>query len=341
MLRKLLLLAGPAAVALAALYFYLTGGRIMSTDDAVIQLARTDIACNVAGQVAKIAVSDNQKVARGDPLFSLDDRPFQIAVREAEAHLADAKLQIDALKATYRQRQAERQTAQDLLALRQTELVRQKKLAAAGIASQAQLEQAEHAEQTARLQVDSAHDAIANVVANLDGNPEIATADHPSVRQAQAQLDRAFLNLSYTAVRAPSDGIVTKVEQLQVGDYITAAAPLFSLMSGSDVWAEANFKETELTHMRPGQSAVIEIDSYPGRKLRGRVVSITPGTGSAFSLLPAENASGNWVKVVQRLAVRIAFDQLPDDLPLRAGLSATVSVDTGHRRTLFGASAAQ
>jgi membrane fusion protein (multidrug efflux system) len=340
MLRKLLLLAGPAAVALAALYFYLSGGRVMATDDAVIQLARTDIASNVAGQVAEIAVRDNQKVAKGDLLFTLDERPFQIAAREAEAALANARLQIDALKATYRQRQAERQAAQDLLALRRTELARARKLAAAGIAAQAQLDQAEHAEAAARLQLAASEDAIANVAASLGGNPDIATADHPAVRQAQAALDRARLNLSYATVRAPSDGTVTKVEQLQVGDYVSAAAPLFSLMSAADIWAEANFKETELTHMRPGQSAVVEIDSYPGRKIKGRVASITPGTGSAFSLLPPENASGNWVKVVQRLAVRVALDQLPDDMPLRAGLSATVSVDTQHRRTLFAAAAA-
>jgi membrane fusion protein (multidrug efflux system) len=335
MLRKLLLLAGPAAVALAALYFYLAGGRIVSTDDALVQLARTDIAANVAGQVAKVAVTDNQKVAKGDLLFVLDERPFQIAVREAEAELATAKLQIDALKATYQQRQADRAAAQDLLNLRETELARQRKLTASGIGSTAQLDQAEHAEAAAKLQLAGSREAIANVVANLDGNPEIETAKHPSVQHAQAQLDRALLNLSYATVRAPSDGTVTKVEQLQAGDFITAAAPLFSLMSSGNIWAEANFKETELTYMRPGQSAEIEIDGYPGRKLAGQVVSVSPGTGSAFSLLPAENSSGNWVKVVQRLAVRISFDQIPADLPLRSGMSATVRVDTGHKRSLF------
>jgi len=335
MLRKLLLLAGPAVVALAALYFYLTGGRIVSTDDAVIQLARTEIAANVGGQVAKIAVTDNQIVAKGDLLFALDDRPFQIAVREAEAQLATAKLQIEALKATYQQRQADRASAQDALALRQTELTRQRRLTADGIGSQAQLDQAEHAEAAAKLQVAASREAISNVVANLDGNPEIETNSHPSVQHAQAQLDRALLNLSYATVRAPSDGVVTKVEQLQIGDFITAAAPLFSLMSSGNIWTEANFKETDLTYMRSGQSATIEIDGYPGRKLTGRVASVSPGTGTAFSLLPAENSSGNWVKVVQRLAVRISFDQVPPDMPLRSGLSAYVSVDTGHKRTLL------
>jgi membrane fusion protein (multidrug efflux system) len=173
------------------------------------------------------------------------------------------------------------------------------------------------------------------VLASLGGNPEIPVDEHPSVQRAQAELDRAKLNLSYAEVFAPADGIVTKVEQAQVGDYLNAAVPAFALVSSSNVWIEANFKEVQLTHLEPGQEAQITIDAYPAHDLKAKVVSVSPGTGAEFSLLPAENASGNWVKVVQRLPVRLELEA-PPDVPLRAGLSAQVEVDTRHQRSLFG-----
>jgi membrane fusion protein (multidrug efflux system) len=338
--RGPLLLVAPLLVALAGGAVWLTGGRTVSTDDATIQVARTEISSMVAGQVAKLLVSDNQMVHQGDLLFTLDDRAFRIGVAEARAALASTKLQIAALKATYQQRQADRRVALDMAELRHAELARQRRLATAGIAAQAQLEQAEHAARAAELQIAVSEESINNAKASLDGNPDIDIDNHPAVLQAQAQLDRALLSLSYATIRAPSDGIVTQVDQLQVGDMIAPATALFSLMSSSAVWAEANFKETDLTYLRPGQSASIEIDSYPGQKFPGQVVSVSPGTGSSFSLLPPENASGNWVKVVQRLPVRIAFAPLPANLPLRAGLSAVVTVDTQHRRSWFGQGAA-
>jgi membrane fusion protein (multidrug efflux system) len=155
--------------------------------------------------------------------------------------------------------------------------------------------------------------------------------------QAQAALDRARLNLSYTTITAPSDGVVTRVEQLQVGSYIAASTPVFALVSTHDVWLEANFKEDQLGHMRAGQVANVRVDSYPGKTFKGKVVSVSPGTGSQFSMLPAENATGNWVKVVQRLPVRIELEQLDAAYPLHAGLSATVNVDTRYQRHLFSA----
>jgi membrane fusion protein (multidrug efflux system) len=178
---------------------------------------------------------------------------------------------------------------------------------------------------------------IGAVVANLGGNPNIAPDKHPAVQQAQARLDRARLDLSYTTVRAPSDGIVTRVDQLQVGSYINASAPVFALVSASDVWIEANFKEDQLTYMRVGQAVTVKVDSYPGMAFEGEVVSLSPGTGSQFSVLPPENATGNWVKVVQRLPVRVRLKRVDSAFALHAGLSADVSVDTRHRRHLFGA----
>jgi len=257
-------------------------------------------------------------------------------LKETKAKLENARLQITALKATYLQRQADVQAAKDTLAYQQHEFNRQKTLAAQGISSQAQLDQAQHALTNAAQQVNAIEHGRENIRASLGDDLNLDVNDHPSVQQAQAALDRAELNLSYTVIKAPAAGIATKVDQLQVGDYITAATPVFSLISDKDVWVEANFKETELTYMRPGQQATIQIDTYPGRVFHGKIVSISPGTGSSFSLLPPENATGNWVKVVQRLPVRISIDDADPSMPLHTGLSATVEVDT--HRSRFGKS---
>ena len=335
-LRLPLMVLGPVIVAVVAAYLYLTGGRFESTDDANVQSARVAISANVAGRVQDIAVRDNQAVHRDDILFRLDDAPFRIAVDEASAQLASARLQIESLKANYRQRQSELTSAKDTLAFQQTEYDRQKRLLGSGIASQSQVDRATHALDEARAQVAGAQQQISAVIANLGGNPNIEPDRHPLVQQAQALLDRAKLNLSYTVVKAPSDGIVTRVEQLQVGTYISASAPVFALVSTGNIWIEANFKEDQLTHMRVGQAASVEVDSYPGKTFEGKVASVSPGTGSQFSVLPPENATGNWVKVVQRLPVRVELEHLDPAFPLHAGLSANVSVDTRHQRRIFG-----
>jgi membrane fusion protein (multidrug efflux system) len=329
------MVAGPAVVLLAAGYWYLTSGRYVSTDDAYVQAARMAISTDVAGRVVEIAVRDNEQVKAGRVLFRLDPRPFRIAVEQAKAQLAAERLQIDAMKATYRQKQADAKAAEHTVAYQQREFERQKQLIASGTTSRQQFEQASQAYDTGRQQlVGKQHDA-ANALANLGGDPDIPVDQHPKVQHAQAALDRAELDLSYTVIRAPENGIVTKVEQLQVGNYVTAALPLFSLMSTDRIWVEANFKETELTHMRPGQTATVEVDTYPGAVLSATVESMSPGTGLTFSLLPAENATGNWVKVVQRLPVRIGIDHFDPNVPLHAGLSATVEVDTGRDRPLL------
>jgi membrane fusion protein, multidrug efflux system len=333
-LRVPLMLLGVAAVLIAALTFWLTGGRYMSTDDAYVQAARTSISSNIAGQVARILVHDNEPVHRGQLLFTVDDRPYRIAVEAAQAKLASAGLTVLAGKATYRQQLASVRSAQDTVSYQEKEYDRQRKLLATGIASQAMYDGAQHALDNARQQEASAQQQAAGVLAMLDGDADIDVNRHPSVLQAQAELDRAKLNLSYTQITAPDDGIVTKVEQLQVGDHINAASPVFALISTRDVWIEANFKESQLAHMRAGQPATIQIDTYPGRTFKARVASIAPGTGSQFSVLPPENATGNWVKVVQRLPVRLELDDAVPDLPLHSGLSASVDVDTGHRRGL-------
>ena len=309
-------------------YLYLIGGRYQSTDDAYAQAATVSISSNVAGRVSEIEVRDNELVHRGATLFKLDDAPYRIAVSDAAAHLADTRLQIESLKSTYRQRQVELQAARDTQAYAQQQYDRQTRLLKTGIASQAQFDQAAHSLDAARQQVANVQQQIGVALANLGGNPNIAPEHHPLVAQAQAALDRAQLNLSYTVISAPTDGIVAKVEQLQVGDTIAASAPVFALVSTGDVWIEANFKEVQLARMRPGQVATVKIDRYPGRTFAAKVTSVSPSTGSQFSLLPPENATGNWVKVVQRVPVRLQLAQSDAEFPLQAGLSADVTVDT-------------
>jgi membrane fusion protein, multidrug efflux system len=329
--RLPLMLAGPIVVLIAASWWYLTSGRYVSTDDAYVQAARTMISTDISGRVVKVAVHDNERVKQGQLLFQLDDRPYRIAVEEATAMLAAARLQVEALKATYHLKVADAGGAEETLAYQQREYERQRQLASSGVASRSVFDQVQNAMAVARQKVASTHSDIANILAQLGGEPDIPVEQHPSVQRAQAALDKAQLDLSYTVVRAQENGIATKVEQLQVGSYVTASTPVFAIVSDR-LWIEANFKETELTYMRPGQSATVEIDTYPGVAFGAKVVSLSPGTGLTFSLLPPENATGNWVKVVQRLPVRLQLEHYDPDLVLPAGLSVSVDVDTNYRR---------
>jgi len=330
--RNFLLIGVPILFLIIVAIIYLTSGRYVSTDDAYVMGARTEISANVVGRVIEIAVQDNQEVRKNDILYKLDDRDFVNARNDARARLANARLQISSLKATYRQRQADMRSARAKLNYLEREFKRQTALAESGISSQTQLDQARQSFISARQNFDAIDQDAASVLASLNDDPDINVDDHPLVQQSQAMLDQAELNLSYTVIQAPIDGILSKVENLQVGDYINAAKPVFGLVSNKDIWIEGNFKETELTYMRPGQKATIKIDTYPGKVFHGTVVSISPCTGSVLSILPPENATGNWVKVVQRLPVRVSIDDADPEQPLRMGLSVTVEVDTRHSR---------
>ncbi len=325
--RKVLLIGGPVLAAIVLGAVYLIGRGTVSTDDAYIQSARVDISANVSARLADLYVRDNQYVKAGTVLFRLDARRFEVAVREAEAQLASARLKVQSLQADYRQQLAGQAAANGTLAFQQKTHERQAKLTEAGIASGAQLEQSAHELASARQRLQAAREQSASAFAALNGNPDAAPDSQPMVQQAQAALDRANLELADCVVRAPMDGIVTRVEQIQVGDYIASAKPLFALVSAEKVWLEANFKETDLTHIRAGQTARFTLDTYPGQRFTAKVESVSPGTGSSFSLLPPENASGNWVKVVQRLPVRLAITDRPKDLRLTAGMSAVVKID--------------
>ena len=325
-LRWPLLIGGPAIVIAVVAYFVLTGGRYQSTDDAYVMSARTPISANVSARVLELAVHDNQPVKKGQLLFRLDDRDFKAALAQAQAQLATARLQIQTERATANQQGASVTEAQAALDYAQRELVRQRVLAGGGVASQQQLDQAVNAvnEARAHLQAVQQQAIAARTAAGSDNG---AIDAQPAVMQALAALQRAQLAEGYTTIVAPQDGVVTKVEQIQIGSYITAAQPLFWLVSGRP-YVEADFKENQLAKMRVGQPAELDIDAYPGQKLKGRVASFSPGAGSTFSILPAQNATGNWVKVVQRLPVRIEFDEPPPEMASHAGLSANVKVDT-------------
>lgn len=317
-----LILGGPLLILLVVGYFVLTGGRYESTDNAYVQIAKTPVAASVNGRVTQIFVHENQFVRRGQVLFRLDPSDFQAQQQAAQATLAQAQQQVTEAQAAYRTQGANVAEAQDNVAFTAREARRQQALYAAGVASRQQVDQAAHAAEVARDQLTAARQQQQQALAALGGAP----GSNPGVLQARAQLQRAQLSIGYTTVVAPADGVVARVEQMPVGTYLNASQTAFWLLSGQP-WIEANFKEDQLAHMKAGQPADIRVDAYPDAHLRGHVASFAPGTGAAFSALPAQNASGNWVKVTQRLPVRIEFDRPPPGMAARAGLSAKVKVD--------------
>ncbi|VVN92103.1 Multidrug export protein EmrA [Pseudomonas fluorescens] len=321
----------PALFAVIGYSQYVANAPFVSTDNAYARVAKASINARISGQVIEIAVDDNQQVRKGQILFRIDPKPFQIAVDRAEARLGTARLRIDGLKANYRQQQAELQSAKASADYDQKEFARKKALMATEFVSRAIYERAETDLKVSRQRIASIEQQIASAVAALNGNPDIAIDSHPAVREAKAQLDEALLYLSYTTVTAPDNGIVAKVDDLQVGNYVNNGAAAFALISDREIWVEANFRETQVTHMRPGQPATITLDTYPDRQFNAHVISMSPGAGADFALLPPENATGNWVKVVQRVPVRLELDEADPALPLFSGTSATVKVDTGHR----------
>jgi membrane fusion protein (multidrug efflux system) len=330
-LRRPLLIAVPALVALIGSAAFMADRHYVSTDDAYVRSTKGSINARVSGQVVEIAVRDNQFVRKGQLLFRIDPEPYQVAVEQAEARLASAEMEVRGLKATFHQQLAELQSARDSAVFDRQEFDRRKDLLASDFTSREDYERAEKDFKVAGQHIVAAQQQVSGTVAALNGNPGIAAGQHPTVRQAKAELDRAKLNLAYTRVVAPEDGIVTKVDDLQLGDFVNPGAATFAMMSTRHVWIEANFRETDLTDMRPGQAATIAVDAYPGHLFRAHVMSMSPGTGSQFSLLPPENATGNWVKVVQRLPVRLALDDSDPKRPLYAGISVTARVDTRQR----------
>jgi membrane fusion protein (multidrug efflux system) len=333
-LRRFLLALGPIVVLAGGLAAYTAGGRYVSTDNAYVHAGKLTVATDVSGIVANVAVKESQKVDKGQVLFTLDQEPFRIALAGAEANLGIVRNQLVTLQATWRQKQAQVAQAKTDAAFYETGFQRQQDLLKRGVASQAAYDQAKRDLDAARERVVMAQNDADATLAQLGGKADAPIEQNASYLAAQAQVDKAKRDLTRTTVVAPIPGIVTNVDALQVGEYLPAAQAAFSLISSADVWIEANPKESDLAYLKAGASAVVTIDAYPGRDWQATVTSLAPATGTEFSVLPAQNATGNWVKVVQRVPIRLAVQMPADAPPLRTGMSATVEIDTGHRRHL-------
>jgi membrane fusion protein (multidrug efflux system) len=320
--------AVPVVIAIIGGYLWFTGGRYMSTNNAYVQQDRVSITPQVTGRIVSAPVKENDTVKAGDTLFVVDPAPYRITLDAAEAALASARLQVEELRSTYNQATAAVAAAKDDVAFAQKVFDRQQGLLDKGVATQAAYDQAENALHSAQQALTQANERTESAPAALGGNPAIETDKHPLVLAALAKRNQADLDLKNTTIVAPGAGVIAQADRLVVGQQVSPATAVLSLVETEDSWVEANFKETDLTKMVPGQSATVTIDAYPGRTLTGEVASIGAGTGSEFSLLPAQNATGNWVKVVQRVPVKIRITTPLEGLTLRAGLSADVSVDT-------------
>ena len=325
--RYLIMAVVPVLIAIVGGYFWLTGGRYMSTDNAYVQLDKVTISPLVSGQIVKASVRENDHVKAGEVLFVIDPQPYRIALDAANAALASARLQVGELRAAYQQAMSAEQAASDDVAFKQKIFDRQQGLLAKGVASQAAYDQAENDLHSAQQTLAQAKQHTESAISALGGDPTIKTDDHPLVLAALAKRDQAALDLANTTVTAPAAGIVAQADRLVVGQQTSPQTAVMSLVETDASWIEANFKETDLTNMRAGQTATVTLDAYPGKTFDCKVGSIGAGTGAEFSLLPAQNATGNWVKVVQRVPVRITC-ATTDGVPLRTGLSASVSVDT-------------
>jgi membrane fusion protein, multidrug efflux system len=331
--RPLLFALLPVALVVGG-YFYVTGGATMSTDNAYVQADMVGLSTDVSGIVREVSVHDNQKVAKGDVLFKLDDLQFRLALNRAEAQIGNTRNDLVALQTNYRNMQAQVEQAQKDVDFNMVNFQRQEQLIANNFTPKATFDAARNTLQGSQQKLASLNAQLAGIVANLNGNPDAPIEDHPRYKDAVAARDEAARQLAHTIVRAPFAGIVTNVPSLQPGQYLAAAATAFNIVSTDHVWVQASPKETELTYVKPGQKVTVDVDTFPGQRWVGTVESISPASASSFSLLPAENTSGNWVKVVQRIPMRVSVSNAPGKPPLRVGMSVEVNVDTGHERGL-------
>ncbi len=326
-LRHLLLVGVPAfAIATAAL-FWLSGGRYVSTENAYVKAHVVQIAPEIAGRVIEVAVQEHRPVEKDDLLFRIDPEPYRLALARAEAELDQSRTQVENFRAVLAEARSELVEAQSRVKYFEMQLQRQRQLAARNAGAVTKLDEAESNTVSARDHVAVAQAKIAKTLTALAGDPMLPAEQHAMVRDKQAARDRSALELARSSVRAPVAGIPVNVK-LQLGEQVKIASPVFALVSATRPWVEANFKETDLAHVRPGQKATVVIDTYPDVSWEAEVESISPATGAEFSILPPQNASGNWVKVVQRLPVRLRLVQRDHEPPLRTGVTATVSIDT-------------
>jgi membrane fusion protein (multidrug efflux system) len=336
--QRLALIGVPVLVVVVALAFWLQGGRHMSTENAFVKADIAQIASEVPGRIVELRIHDHSAVAAGDVLVRLEPANYQLALAKADAEVDSARAAVEQMKANLREIRAEAKEAENKLEYLRTQAKRQRDLVGRGVASVARVEQTNSEEQEGEDKLAVLHQRIARVEAALGGKPDRQTDEFAAVREKMAMRDRAALDLGYTEIKAPKSGTVVNF-RLQLGEQVKSQTPLFALVTDRRPWLEANFKETELTHVKVGQKARVVLDMHPDVSWDAVVESISPATGAEFAVLPAQNASGNWVKVVQRLPVRLRLIEQPGEPPLRAGMTAYVSIDTRRTRqlsSLFG-----
>jgi len=333
-LRVVLLLVVPLLAALAGLGLYLAGGRYISTDNAYIGAQKVLITPDVSGKISRVLVREGQHVAAGDELFEIDAEPFKLAVNQAQARLAGVRTDFATLKTNHEALGRLIDLAQKNLDLKQRDLDRKTALVANRTVSPADVDNSMATLVAAQNQLEQLKQQQADIRNQLLGDPHLPVEQFPPYVQAKAALDQAERDLAHTKLRAPLAGTATQVDNIQLGRYVAAGAPVLSVIDDGHPWVDANPKETDITYLRLGQEVVIDVDTFPSHTFSGTVTAIAPGTGAQFAILPPQNASGNWVKVVQRVPVRITFDADEDVSRLRSGMSATVSIDTGRRRSL-------
>ncbi len=324
LLRPLLMFGVPALLLAVVGYFYFTGGHSVSTDNAYVQQDKTSVSTDVAGRIVHVGVKENQAVKAGDILFRIDPEPYKIAVAQAQAAIAAAQVQLNTDQVSFQGKGADIQAAQDAIQNAQENYDRQNALMKQGFTTRANFQSAQHALEQARAQLQNAQ-AGANEARAKIATGAAVPGENPAIAAARVQLSKALLDLQRTTVVAPVSGVVSQTKSLQVGQQMITGLAAVTIVSDKPAWVDANFKETDLNKMRVGQCAIVGFDAYPGLELKGHVESLGAGTGSEFSVLPAQNANGNWVKVTQRVPVRIAIDEKAPRA-LIAGISADVKV---------------
>ncbi len=334
-LRMILLVGLPAIAALIGLALYLSGGRYISTDNAYVGAQKVLITPDISDKIIHVAVVEGQHVKPGDELFTLDPEPYRLALDTARAKLAAARADYDKLKTSYKSLVELAALGKKNVDLKQRDVDRKTNLVKTQAGSQSDLDTAMGALVMAQLEYQFTTQQRDTTLSQLLGNPDLPLAEFPEYAQAKAALDNAQRDFGHTVVRAPISGTATQVDNIQVGRFVAAGTPILSVIDDQAPWVDANPKETDITYLRVGQKATLDVDSFPDHTFKGHVVAVSPGTGAQFSILPPQNATGNWVKVVQRVPVRIAFDRDEDTHLLRAGMSVVVDIDTGHSRLPF------
>ncbi len=325
--KIVLMLAVPLVLLAGGLVYWLSLQGTVSTDNAYLQQDKVAVSAQVGGEIVEVFVKDGEQVEKGQLLFRIDPEPFKIQIAEANAAIASAQANVTALSNSSDLSGADISAARENISFAQANFARKDALYERGFLTKTEHDAAEHAVNQAREQLRQAQARAQAAQAKLATGPAVP-GENPQVAAAKAQKEVAELALSRTEVRAPSAGRVAQADRLQIGQQLVQGLPAVTLVSEGSSYVEANFKETDLDDMNVGQRVEIHFDAYPDLVLKGRVESIGAGTGSEFSVLPAQNATGNWVKVTQRVPVRIAIDG-KSPRQLIAGLSAEVTVFTG------------